>query len=199
MTRSRSQRWPIRSVLTAALVCCVATGCRQKEAEAPEVSVAVQAAHPTRGPISEEVAADAILAPLSEAALSPRISAPIRAEYVLRGTHVHRGQLLLTLDDRDLQGSALDSQGAVMMAQANYTATTNATIPEELKKAEIEAAQLKTALDVAEKTAAERQNLYHQGAFQAAMPTRPWRPRPRRKRLTRQLAITPMQSRRPRV
>ena len=42
---------------------------------------------------------------------------------------MRRGQLLLSLDDRDLKGSALDSSGAVTSAQANYTATTETTIP----------------------------------------------------------------------
>ncbi len=165
MNRIRSPHQPACCALAFAVLCCLATGCKKKETEAPDVSVTVQAAHPTKAPISEEIAADAILAPLSEAALSPRISAPVRAEYVQRGAHVHRGQLLLTLDDRDLQGSALDSKGAVTAAQANYTATTNATIPEELKKAQLDAAQLKTALEVAQRTAAERQRLYQQGAL----------------------------------
>ena len=156
---------PVGYSLALAALCCFAVGCKKKDAEAPGVSVTVQAAHPTQAPISEEIAADAILAPLSEAAMSPRISAPIRTEYVQRGAHVHRGQLLVTLDDRDLQGSALDSQGAVTAAQANYTAMTNATIPEELKKAQLDAAQLKTALEVAQRTAAERQKLYQQGAL----------------------------------
>lgn len=147
------------------LLLCVISGCKKKEEEAPEVAAAVQAAHPTKAPISEEIAADAILAPLSQAAISPRISAPVRAEYVQRGAQVRRGQLLLALEDRDLKGSMLDSSGAVTSAQANYTATTEATIPEEVKKAQLDAAQLKTALDVAQRTAAERQKLYQQGAL----------------------------------
>ena len=151
--------------LALVALCCLLAGCKKKEAEVPEVTVTVETAHPSKAPISEEIGADAILAPLSEAALSPRISAPIRAEYVQRGAHVHRGQLLLTLDNLDLQGSALDSQGAVAAAQANFTAMTNASIPEELKKAQLDAAQLKTALDVAQRTAAERQNLFRQGAL----------------------------------
>ena len=165
MIRFHSPRQPVRFTLVFTTLCCLAAGCKKKEPEAPEAVVTVQAAHPTRGPLSEEIAADAILAPLSEAALSPRISAPVRAEYVQRGAHVHRGQLLLTLDDHDLQGSALESKGAVTAAQANYTATTNATIPEELTKAQLDAAQLKTALEVVQRTAAERQKLYQQGAL----------------------------------
>ncbi len=143
----------------------LAGGCKKKAEETPEVSVAVQAAHPVQGPMSEEIAADAILAPVSAAALFPRISAPIRAEYVQRGAHVRRGQLLVSFDDRDLKGTALDSAGAVANAQANYTATTQTTIPEETRKAELDTAQLKAVLDVASRTARERQALYKQGAL----------------------------------
>src|SRR5579875_552437 len=88
--------------------------------EAGETAVAVQTEHPEVGPISEEIAADAILAPLSQAAIAPRISAPIRAEYVQRGAHVRKGQLLVTLEDRDLRGNALDTRGSVTSAEAAY-------------------------------------------------------------------------------
>ena len=155
----------IRFLWLLVLLCTAGTGCKKKQEAAPEASVTVEAAHPTVAPISEEIAADAILAPLSEAALSPRINAPVRAEYVQRGDHVRRGQLLLTLDDRDLEGSALDSRGAYTSAQANLKAMKDATIPEELTKAQLDAAQLKTALEVAQTTAAERQRLYKQGAL----------------------------------
>ena len=157
----------VRRFLTLALLLSVlpATGCKKKTEEAPEVLATVDATHPTVGDISEEIAADAILAPLSQAAISPRISAAIREEYVQRGAHVKKGQLLLTLEDRDLQGSALDSKGAVTLAQANYKATTDATIPEDLKKAEGEVADTKAAHDVALRTYEERKKLFDQGAL----------------------------------
>jgi HlyD family secretion protein len=165
MNPSSSLRPLFRATIALTLLPCVLTGCKSKEAEAPQPVVTVQAAHPTQAPLSEEIAADAILAPLAQAAIAPRISAPIRTEYVKRGDHVHLGQLLLTLEDRDLQGNALDSKGAVTTAQANYTATADATIPEAVKKAELDTAQLKAALDVAKKTSEERQTLYRQGAL----------------------------------
>ena len=150
-------------------VCCVLalllSGCKSKEAEAPDVAVTVQAAHPTEGDISEKIAADAILAPLSQAALAPRISAPIRAEYVQRGARVRKGQLLVALEDRDLQGSALDSRGSLTAAKANLTATTDATIPEDLKKAQTDLEQTRSVRDVAQRTAAERKQLFAQGAI----------------------------------
>ncbi len=140
------------------------SGCRQKT-EAPEPAVAVQAEHPSVGPIAEEIAADAVLAPQAQAAIAPRISAPIVSEPVQRGTRVHKGQLLLTLEDRDLRGAALDSQGSLTQAQAAYTAATSATIPEEVQKAELDAAQAKANLDVANRMVEERKLLLDQGAM----------------------------------
>ena len=156
-----------RLVVGVALVATlVAAGCKKSGEATPEAAVAnVQVAHPTVGPIAEQITADAILAPLSQAALASRISAPVRAEYVQRGAHVHRGQLLLTLEDRDLQGNALDTEGAVRAAEANLTATVEATIPEELKKAEGDFEQAKAARDVAVRAAEERRKLFGQGAL----------------------------------
>lgn len=155
----------LECLLLLGLVFALATGCKKKADEVPEVAVTVQAAHPATAPISEEINADALLAPLSQAAIAPRISSPIRAEYVQRGAHVRQGQLLVSLENRDLQGSALDTRGALTTAQATYTATTDATIPDELKKAQLDAAQFKAARDVAERTANERQKLFKEGAL----------------------------------
>jgi HlyD family secretion protein len=165
MERFEFSRFGVLGSLALMLAVCGQTGCKTAAKEVPEAEVSVVAAHPTVGTMSEEITADAILAPLAEAALSPRINAPIRAEYVQRGAKVRRGELLVVLDDRDLQGSALESQGAYVAAQANYKATTNATIPEELTKARLDAEQLKTAYRVAQTTAAERQKLFRQGAL----------------------------------
>lgn len=147
------------------LVSIAFTGCKGKNEEAPEAVVSVVAEHPTVEPISEEIAADAVLAPLAQAAIAPRISAPIVKELVQRGSRVHKGELLLTLEDRDLRGSALDSQGNLTQAQAAYTAATLATIPEDVLKAELDVAQAKANLDVANRTAQERKLLLSQGAI----------------------------------
>ncbi len=75
-------------------------GC--KSAPPPETIVTVQAEHPQRGPISEHIVASAVLAPIAQAAIAPRISAPVKKFYVERGARVRAGQLLATLDDSDL-------------------------------------------------------------------------------------------------
>src|SRR5580693_4139659 len=105
MSERFCRRLPAAPVCALLLLAVFFAGCKKKAEEAPEPTVAVQAEHPTVGPISEEIAADAVLAPLAEAAIVPRISAPIKAELVQRGDHVHKGQLLVTLEDRDLRGA----------------------------------------------------------------------------------------------
>jgi len=146
-------------------VSLVAGGCKKNAETAPEASVAVQAEHPTVGPLSAEITADAVLAPLAQAAIAPRISAPIKAEFVQRGATVRKGQLLLTLEDRDLRGAALDSRGSLSQSQAAFTAATLATIPEDVQKAQLDVDQTKANLDVANRTAEERKRLLKEGAI----------------------------------
>ena len=152
-------------LVVAAAPLLLLVGCKSKDADVPDVAVTVQASRPTQGDISEQIVADAILAPLSQAALAPRISAPIRAEFVQRGARVHRGQLLVSLESRDLQGSALESKGSLLAAKANYSATTEATVPEELKKAETDVQQTLSERNIAQRTAEERNRLFAQGAL----------------------------------
>jgi HlyD family secretion protein len=154
-----------RSVFVLSMALLATTACKSKDEDAATPVVTVQASHPTTGPISEEIAADAILAPLSQAAIAPRISAPILHEYVQRGQRVKQGQLLIALDDRDLRGAAADSRGTVTTASAALTTAVDASIPEDVKKAETDVAQARAARDVAMRTSEERKKLFQQGAL----------------------------------
>jgi len=161
-----SSRWTLAAVVLT-LLPGIISGCKKTVNQEEESSnaAAVEAEHPSVGPISEQITADAILAPLAQAAIAPRISAPIRAEYVQRGAHVRKGQLLISLENRDLQGSALDSKGAVTSAQAAYVTATHATIPEEVQKAQLDVGQARANLEVANRTAEERKRLLKEGAI----------------------------------
>src|SRR5579884_2554167 len=98
-----------------ALGLMLATGCGKKET-APQVEVEVQAQHPEVGPMAAHITADAVLAPLTQAAIAPKISAPVKKFYVQRGSHVKAGQLLAVLENRDLEAAALDNQGSYKAA-----------------------------------------------------------------------------------
>ena len=138
-------------------------GCK-KEAT-PETLVTVQAEHPEQGPISEHIVADAILAPLAQAALAPKISAPVRKFYVQRGAQVKEGQLLATLENNDLSAAALDNQGSYMAAEAAYAAATKAQVPEDTLKAESDVAQAKANLDLNSSIVKSRKQLFKEGAI----------------------------------
>jgi len=139
-------------------------GCKKAE-ETPAPEVAVQAAHPVQGSIHEQIAADAILAPLAQAAISPKVSAPVKKFYVQRGSRVHAGELLATLESSDLAAAALDNKGSYSAAQATFDTATKATAPEDLTKARLDLAQAKANLDLAQSIVTARSQLLKEGAI----------------------------------
>ena len=99
----------------------------------------VQAEHPETGEIcAEHIMADATLSPFAQAAISPKITAPVKTFYVQRGSKVKEGQLLAVLENRDLAAEALDSEGQYTAAQASYDMQTKAQVLEEFHKAELD-------------------------------------------------------------
>jgi multidrug efflux pump subunit AcrA (membrane-fusion protein) len=138
-------------------------GCK-KDAP-PETQVTVQAEHPEQGPIAEHIVADAVLAPLAQAAIETKISAPVRKFYVQRGARVKEGQLLVTLENNDLAAAALDNKGTYMAAEAAYATETKAQVPEDTLKAESDVAQAKANLDLNLSIVKSRKQLFAEGAI----------------------------------
>jgi len=154
-------RWVLLGAL--ALPVALVPGCK-KEAP-PEVQVTVQAEHPEQGPIAEHIVADAILAPLAQAAIAPKISAPVRKFYVERGSKVKAGQLLVTLENSDLAAAEQDNKGSYMAAEAAYATATKAQAPEDAQKAESDLAQAKANLDLNLSIVKSRKQLFAEGAI----------------------------------
>jgi HlyD family secretion protein len=140
------------------------SGCKNAE-ESPKPEVSVAAVHPQIGSISEEIDADATLAPLAQAAISPKVTAPVRKFYVQRGSKVKAGQLLATLENKDLEAAALDNQGTYTAAQATYETATRATAPEDYTKAQLDLTQTKATLDLNQSIVNARSQLFSQGAI----------------------------------
>ena len=84
--------------------------------------------------ISRVVNTEGIIFPLAQSAITPKISAPVKKFYVVRGQKVRQGQLLATLENRDLSAAALDNKGAYEQAEAAYSTSIGATLPEENAK-----------------------------------------------------------------
>jgi HlyD family secretion protein len=145
------------------LALLAATGCKKEAAPEPEVTV--QAEHPEQGSMAEHFTADAVLSPLAQAAIQPKITAPVRRFYVQRGAHVKEGELLATLENNDLSAAALDNKGSYMAAQAAYDTATKAQVPEDAQKAELDYAQAKANLDLNQSIVNSRKQLFAEGAI----------------------------------
>ena len=65
--------------------------------------------------------------PSDQAAITPKISAPVKTFYVNRGSQVHRGQLLAVMENRDLAAAATDNKGAYEQAEAAYGIATSSS------------------------------------------------------------------------
>ena len=159
IARSRNKLAPWLLVSLVGFTACS----KHAPEEAPVVSV--QTAVAQQGLIQQIIRAEAILYPKNQAAITPKITAPVRRFYVNRGSHVHSGQLLAELENRDLAAAVTDNEGVLQQAQAAYETTTAASLPEDLKKAELDVASAREALDAEQKLYDSRQYLYKEGAL----------------------------------
>src|SRR5271168_3013526 len=152
----------------AALLLCgsslLVTAC-SKTADTTPTEVNVQAEHPERDDIAEQITVDATLAPQAQAAISPKVTAPVKKFYVQRGSRVSAGQLLATLENSDLEAAALDNKGAYSAAQGTYDIATGATVPEDTVKAETDLAQATANLSLAQSIVNSRAQLFSEGAI----------------------------------
>jgi HlyD family secretion protein len=139
------------------------SGCKKEST--PPIEVTVQAEHPEQGTISEHITVDAILAPLAQAAIEPKITAPVRKFYVQRGSKVREGELLAVLENADLNAAALDNKGSYIAAQAAYDTATKAQVPEDAQKAELDFAQAKANLVLNQSIVNSRKQLFAEGAI----------------------------------
>jgi len=141
------------------------SGCAaKKEAEASPV-VTVDVAPVLNAQIQRTVRVDALLYPIQQAAIVPKISAPIRRFYVERGARVKAGQLLVELESQDLMGAAKESQAAYELAEATYQTTARATLPQEGQKVELDVRVAKDTLDAQQAIYENRQRLFKEGAI----------------------------------
>src|SRR5215472_10493361 len=161
-TRHRSLRWP--AVFGIACMLVVLAAC-SKEPSDKEPTVSVQAVPAEKSELQQTITAQAVLFPLQQAAITPKISAPVHRFYVNRGSKVHKDQLLAQLENRDLAASSEENKGALEQAQAAYETTTAASLPEELQKAELDMEAAKKTLDAQQKVYDSRQELFQQGAL----------------------------------
>ena len=151
-----------RAAILSMTALAVACGAPDKEKE-PVASVQVTAAR--KAPIALTISAEAVVAPLEQAIITPKITSTIKKFFVQRGTRVHQGQLLAVLENADLAAAAEQSKGELEQAEAGYDVSTGASIPQDLQKAELDATTAKINLDAQQKLYDSRKTLFDQGAL----------------------------------
>jgi HlyD family secretion protein len=154
-----------KTMLGVMIAAALLASCRAKKEEEAEPVVTVDVAPVLLSRIQRTIRADALLYPRQQAAIAPKVSAPIKKVYVQRGARVRSGQLLLELEDRDLAGSAAESRASLDLAEATFETTAKATVPQELQKAELDARAAKAAFDAQQSVFDNRQRLYNEGAI----------------------------------
>jgi HlyD family secretion protein len=142
----------------------VLSGCNRSPAT-PATVVEVQAAPAKMSAITRHTDAEAILSPMDQAAISAKVSAPIRKFYVQRGSRVHAGELLATLENRDLSAAMEDNRGALQSAQAAYTTAVHAQVPQDYQRAQLDLQQAEANLKLNREIVKDRQQLFSQGAI----------------------------------
>jgi multidrug efflux pump subunit AcrA (membrane-fusion protein) len=144
---------------------CLLAGCaKQAEKEAEPVPL-VQLAPVARQPVKRIITGEGVLRAIDQSAIMPKITAPVAKFYVNRGDHVSKGQLLATLENRDLAASVADAKGAYEQADANYRNLSSAQVPDEMVKAQADVDAARQAALSAKKVLDSREELFKQGAL----------------------------------
>jgi multidrug efflux pump subunit AcrA (membrane-fusion protein) len=166
--RAHARVWNCGAGTTATVLALAValSGCAKKEeAKEAEGPAPVQVTSVTQENIQRVVDADGVLFPIDQAGVMPKISAPVAKFNVNRGDHVRAGQLLATLENRDLSAAVQESRGQLNQAESNLRTTSAATVPEQTIKAQTDVQSAQETLDVAQKTLQSRQDLLKQGAI----------------------------------
>ena len=151
-------------LVTAALL----SGCGKAKEEAAaetEAPTPVLVETAVLGAIDHVVTADAVLFPINQANVTPKISAPVKRMLVNRGDHVRAGQLIAELEGSDLVAAAQEAKHQFEQVQSSYATVTGATVVEDETKARADVQSAQSAFDAAKKLYDSRVALEKEGAL----------------------------------
>ena len=146
------------------VVLLTVAGCAKEEKEKEPV-VAVQVTPAQRASIAHIVTGEAVVFPLEQATVAPKITSTVKKFWVQRGTPVKKGQLLAELENADLAATAESSKGDYTIAESNYVMTVGSGLPQQIQKAELDAQSAKTAFEAQQRIYESRKLLLQQGAI----------------------------------
>ena len=154
-----------RTLYVVSLTLALLTACTKKEEEKPEPIAPVQVAPVTTDSIRKLVEADAVLFPIDQSPIVPKITAPVAKFNVNRGDHVRAGQVVAILENRDLVAAVAAAKAQTEQADANLRATSGSNVPDQVVKAQTDVNAAKEQLDAAQRVLESRRKLLEQGAL----------------------------------
>ncbi len=140
-------------------------GCAKEKEKESESVLPVKVAEVENSPIERIVRGEGVLRALDQSGVMPKIGSPVSKFYVNRGDTVTKGQLLATLESKDLTAAAADAKGAYEQAAAAYRNTSSAIVPNELVKAQSDFQSARQQLEAATKLLESREQLFREGAL----------------------------------
>src|SRR5215813_1423347 len=99
---SALQRVRVLAVAAVLAASMMLVDCRSKAETSEGPVVTVDVAPVLTSQIQRTIRTDALLYPIRQAAIVPKITAPVKSVHVQRGDRVRAGQLLVELENQDL-------------------------------------------------------------------------------------------------
>ena len=139
---------------------------RSQEAAETEAPTPVTVEPAVRGAIDHVITADAVLYPINQANVIPKLSAPVRRILVNRGRpRSGRANCSRNSKTADLAAAAEETKHQYEQTQAASQTLTGATVAEDRAKAESDVKSAQQALDTAKKLYDNRVALQREGAL----------------------------------
>lgn len=117
-----------------------------------------------RGPIRSLISTNGKVEPVQNFEAHAPIATTVKRLFVKEGDHVHKGQLLLQLDDEDIRSLAAKAQAQIKAAQASLAATKNSGTQEEVLTLNAQLTKARAARDVAQRNLDALRRLQQDGA-----------------------------------
>ncbi|MGG4453924.1 efflux RND transporter periplasmic adaptor subunit [Brevibacillus porteri] len=160
-----------KPVILALLAITLVAGCSSPQAATPptetvEATTPVQVETVATGTVVSDSGLTAKLAPSEEVQVSPKMGGKISSLPVKLGQHVTKGQVLFTLDEKDLVNSVKQAEAAYNVSKASLNQAGSSS-DQGLVQAKNSLKQAETALQDAKVNQQRMQQLFSQGAISA--------------------------------
>jgi HlyD family secretion protein len=163
----QKRSWPILAVLLALLIAAIwlLTAKKENPEEQEAVVVSVKVAKAERDSIASEVTALGTIFPRHEATVSSKIAGQIKQMALLKNKSVKEGEIIATLEARDIQAQRAEAAAALEEARVNLRSTTGGSIPQTQAQDEKAVRDAQANVNNARALYERRVNLYEQGGI----------------------------------